>query len=239
VNVTPEQFQAALQRIEALEQQVKALLLWTHQAKQDTQAIRRAVVAWPGPFTAKDIHELVTRGGLQMDYANLHNRLQHLVKRGALEVVVQGAGPKPTEYEYTGTDSGVGRRGKHCRNTSGLICALRGALEVLPDPFRQSDVRDWMKEHWKGRPVAHLYQYIRALVDCGELEIVTRQDKQGGQAQTYRRKRLVSAATGQDLTPGEIAWREFSKNFSRPHPMTWDDASGGSLREMKREAKEV
>lgn len=211
----------ALRRITALEEQVAGLLRWTHQSRQDTRAIRRAVEAWPGAFTAKDIHALVTRGGLQITYPNLHNRLAHLVTRGALEVVRQGAGPVPTQYEYVGGDAGVGRRGQHPRNTSGFVCALRGALDVLPDPFRQQDVRAWMADNWKGKKIPHLYVYLRALLDSGELVVAER--KQGNRPQTYRRARLVSAATGQDLTPGEIAWRAFSKDIPRPHGRTWDE----------------
>jgi hypothetical protein len=141
-----------------------------------------------------------------------------------VEVVRPGAGPVPSQYEFLGGETGVRRKGVHLGHTSGLIIALRAALDHLPEVFTQKDVRAWVKEK-RGKVPNGLYAYIDALIKSGEIEVVSKRTfGADAQPQRYRRKQVVSAATGQELSAAEQAWREFRKTV-KVQPDTWEDAA--------------
>lgn len=207
-------------RLAALEARVAAIEVWLHHGAGITRAIRRAAAVWPGPFSARDIYEIVRRGRIAVTFAGVSQHLQRLAKRGGLEIIRPGAGRVPTLYEHlAGMDHGAGcPRGTHHANTSGLICGLRRALPELPEQFSLDDVRTWMDAHWPGKKPANLGGYLAALRASGDIEVTRpRGHGPGAVCQLYRATNR-NAPNGERLTAHETAWRAFRSTLKIEPP---------------------
>ena len=208
-----------LSRIDALERRLLTLEAVWHKSSAIANGVDSIIARWPGPFTARQVHEALLAEhpelGNMIEHHKVEPKIHRMAKAGLLLVTFQGAGPHPTIYERNPNPPAAAgqpgaKRGARHDYESGFRAVVREALEVLPERFTLADLQAWVAEHKPALvvPEGSWSSTLRKLIDLEELVVVERGTR-GRTLKKYSRTEKRVAPNGDELRSLELAWKEF------------------------------
>lgn len=217
-----------LKRIAALESEVLSLKAMVFKTSALRQAVERIIALWPGPFTARQISEVMRERhpelAATMNHFTLETKIATLAKSGFLIRTFQGRGPQPSIYEVNPTPpESAGRKGNKRNNhhdyESGFRAVVRLALDDLPRHFKLTDLQAWVKEHKPDLnvPQGSWSSTLYKLCEQGELEVVKFAHR-GKTLKEYTRTEKRIAPSGAEMGELEQAYAEFRKGVDTTIP---------------------